>query len=68
MGVKETDNYHTGGGDDEGVHDHDLRSRRSWFSSLRNGIEDLQTNYLNNSTTERLSRRGKEFVDEHVPS
>jgi len=66
--VKETDNYHTGGGGDEGVHDHDLRSRRSWFSSLRNGIEDLQTNYLNNSTTERLSRRGKEFVDEHVPS
>ncbi len=67
MGLKETDNYHTVE-NSGGSSDHDLRSRRSWGHWLRNGIEDLKETYLSSSTTERLSRRGKEFVDEHVPS
>jgi hypothetical protein len=68
MGVKESDNYHTGGAVGAGA-DSDLRNRRSWGHWMRNGIEDLRMTYFsNNATTERLSRRGKEFVDEHVPS
>jgi len=67
MGVKESDNYHTGG-EGGGADNHDLRSRRSWGQWFQNGVEDFRSNYISSSTTDRLSRRSKEFVEEHVPS